>query len=250
MLAFVIDSILWQSSVRFCNLPGSIVSPLSVIPLSKALLMRLLIDWLIHTRFQPSVWTAMPEWPSFGTSCRTASTPVNAPHFTTLVLPATSSAERSSFYLRIYTYPLTEVLCLWLLYKALTRRPTVLLCLRSLDTWWATATVKPCCNSAGHSNRDSTTPLVLTGKTLPNNVSLVQIASSIPPQLQNPVDPDSPNLCALCGSSTCCVLCKLGMLFRWGFENLPGRTTVIGNSDVLLDQQNCACCVFVLLYCV
>jgi hypothetical protein len=41
---------------------------------------------------------------------------------------------------------------------ALTRRPTVLMCLRSLDIWWATATVKPCCNSAGHSNCDSTTP--------------------------------------------------------------------------------------------
>ena len=53
---------------------------------------------------------------------------------------------------------------------ALTRRPTVLLCLRSLDTWWATATMKPCSNSAGHSNRDPTSRLVLTGKSLPNNV--------------------------------------------------------------------------------
>jgi len=112
-----------------------------------------LIDWLIHTRFLPSVWTAMPEWPSFGTSCRTASTSGDAPHFITLVWPATSATERSGFHLRIYTYPLTEVLCLWLWYKALTRRPTVLLYLRSLDTWWAKATVKPCCNSAGLQER-------------------------------------------------------------------------------------------------
>lgn len=46
-------------------------------------------------------------------------------------------------------YPLTEALGLWLWCKALTRRPTVLLCLRSLVPDGATAT-KPGCNSAGH----------------------------------------------------------------------------------------------------
>jgi hypothetical protein len=149
---------------------------------------------------------------------------------------ATSSTRWSGFYLRIYTYSSTEVLCLWLWYKALTRRPTVLLCLRSIETWWGTATMKPCCSSAGHSNRDSTTtPLVLTGKTLPNNV-----VSRLNHPFHTPVTPKprrlwlSPNrvtVWALYGPHACCVLYKLVMSFQWGFENLSGRTAVAGSGD-------------------
>ena len=74
--------------------------------------------------------------------------------------------------------------------NGLTRRPTILLCPRSLDIWWVTATVRLCCNSAGHSNRDSTTLLALTKEKPSQQHSLVQITSSIP-ATQNPVEPDS-----------------------------------------------------------
>lgn len=129
-------------------------------------------DWLINSYTVPASNTAaMPEsagWPNHQSALDSS----NTPYFTYASAWPVIPFLRVVWLLSTHTYISVDRSALWHWYMALTQRQTVLLCPRSLDTWWATATMKPCRNSAGHSNRDPPDH--------PTTFTLVQIASSMP----------------------------------------------------------------------
>jgi hypothetical protein len=73
----------------------------------------------------------------------------------------------------------------------------VLLCLRSLDTsWWATATMKPCCSSAEpQQSWFPRTPWSSQGKPFPTTFSLVQTTLPSSRNFQTTKTPRLPRLC-------------------------------------------------------